>query len=171
MVPSAAERGAPLLAGVVDDIGGTPVDLSRYRGSVVLVVNTASRCGNTPQFEGLEALYRAHRAAGLVVLGFPSNDFRQELGSDGAVADFCRLNYGVTFPMFTRVAVTGDAAIPLYRRLAAASAPPDWNFGKYVLDRQGRLVRRFDAAVPPDDPQVAGTLTALLAEQSGASPA
>lgn len=169
-VPSPADRGAPLLGGVLEDIGGTRVDLSRFRGRVVLVVNTASRCGNTPQFEGLEALYRANRAAGLTVLGFPSNDFRQELGSNGAVASFCRLNYGVTFPMFTRVAVTGDRAIPLYRRLAAASAPPDWNFSKYLLDRQGRFVRRFDAGVPPEDPGLAGTLTALLAEPSGASP-
>lgn len=167
-VRAADARGGTVLRGRVTGIDGRQVDLDRFRGDVVLVVNTASRCGNTPQFEGLESLYRANRAAGLVVLGFPSDDFRQELGSNGAVARFCRLNYGVTFPMFARSKVTGSGANPLFRRLNAATEAPDWNFSKYLVDRQGRVAARFDASVPPDDPRVTAAVAALLVEPAPA---
>ncbi len=155
--------GASLLQGTATRLNGETDDLARYRGKVVLVVNTASRCINTGQYGELEALYRAHRARGLVVLGFPANDFAgQEPGTDAEIADFCKRNFGVSFPMFAKAAVTGDGALPLYRRLAAASAPPSWNFTKYLLDRRGRLVERFDPYLPADAPQVRRAIERLL---------
>ena len=164
-----ARRGPDLLRGSVRRIDGTPLPLARLRGRVVLVVNTASRCGYTPQFEGLERLYRARRADGLTVVGFPSNDFRQELGDDRRVSSFCRLNYGVTFPMTTRSHVTGAAANPLFaaigRRPAPEGAPPAWNFTKYLLDRSGRLVARYDPGVEPGDPALRAAIDGLIAEE------
>ena len=127
----------------------------RYAGQVVLIVNTASKCGYTPQFEGLEAMYERYRERGLVVLGFPSNDFAQEYRSEERVADFCRLTYGVRFPMFAKTRVREGAADPLYRGLAEASGKyPDWNFHKYLLDRDGRLVGHYPSHVEPDDPRL-----------------
>lgn len=164
-LPAVAERGASVLTGTAERIDGSVTDLAAQRGRAVLVVNTASRCGNTPQYEGLEALHRSRSARGLVVLGFPSNDFGgQEPGSNREIAGFCRLNYGVTFPMFAKVAVLGDAAHPLFRRLAAGAGAPDWNFAKYLLDAEGRIVRRFPAATPPDDPALLDAVDAVLAE-------
>jgi len=161
-------RGPALLGGAAERIDGRREDLARYRGRVVMVVNTASRCGNTPQYAALEALYRDRSDAGLVVLAFPSNDFGgQEPGANGEIARFCRLNYGVTFPVFARTPVTGARAHPLFARLAARSAPPDWNFSKYLVDRRGRLAARFDAYVRPDDPRVTAAVDALLAEPGG----
>jgi glutathione peroxidase len=149
-------------------IDGTPLRLASLRGKVVLAVNTASRCGFTPQFEGLESLYRARRADGLVIVGFPSNDFRQELEGDGSIARFCTLNYGVTFPMTARSHVTGAAANPLFAAIAArpgpAGEPPSWNFTKYLLDRSGRLVARYDSGVEPGDPSLGAAIDGLVAE-------
>lgn len=164
-VPAPQERGASFLTGRVERVNGRVQNLAAYRGKVVLVVNTASRCGNTPQYEGLEAMYRENRDAGLVILAFPSNDFAgQEPGSNREIAEFCRLNYGVTFPVFAKTPVTGPNAHPLFARLAAASEPPDWNFAKYLLDRQGRLVAFFDASVQPDSPSLQGAVRTALAE-------
>jgi len=134
-----------------------PVQLcDAYRGKVVLIVNTASRCGYTPQYEGLQALYEAKRDQGLVILAFPSNDFGgQEPGSAEEIREFCRINYGVTFPVFEKIRVARDGADPLYQRLAeAAGEYPAWNFHKYLLDRQGRLVASFPSRVRPDDPKL-----------------
>ncbi|HWH15175.1 MAG TPA: glutathione peroxidase [Miltoncostaeaceae bacterium] len=168
----AADRGAPVLRGDAERLDGRREDLGRYRGRVVLVVNTASRCGNTPQYAALEALHRARRGDGLVVLGFPSNDFGgQEPGGNGEIARFCRLNYGVSFPMFARTAVTGREAHPLFARLADRSAPPDWNFAKYLIDRRGRLAARFDAWIAPDDARVTSAVEELLSEGTGRAPA
>lgn len=132
-----------------------------------LAVNTASRCGFTPQFEGLEALYRSQRAKGFVVVGFPSND-HQELTKDGAIAEFCTLNYGVSFPMARKSRVTAPARNPLFAaiesRPAPAGEPPSWNFTKYLLDRSGRLVARSPSEVEPDDPGLRATLDRLLRE-------
>ena len=140
-------------------LNGEPEDLARYRGRVVLVVNTASECGFTGQFEGLERLWDERRADGLVVLGFPANDFAgQEPRSNDQIGEFCRANFGVSFPMFAKLKVTGDDAHPLFRNLGA----PDWNFNKYLLDRRGRLVERWGAGTEPGDPELTARLDALL---------
>jgi glutathione peroxidase len=145
--------------------GKQPVHLCKaYAGKVLLVVNTASKCGFTPQYEGLEALHRDLSARGFAVLGFPSNDFMgQEPGSEEQIRDFCTNTYGVQFPMFEKVAVTGEAATPLYRALSdAAGQAPQWNFHKYLVDRQGRLVASFGSRTRPEDPALRERIEALL---------
>lgn len=138
-----------------------------YRGNVVLVVNTASKCAFTPQYDGLEALYRKHREDGLVVLGFPSNDFRQEYTDETRIQEFCRLTYSVEFPMFEATSVREGTDDPLYRQLAALSGEhPRWNFHKYLLGRDGRLVASFPSQVAPDDPRLVEAVEALLDESS-----
>ena len=135
----------------------------RYVGKVLLVVNTASQCGFTPQYEGLDALYDRYRERGLVVLGFPSNDFSQEPGGEKDIQNFCRLNYGVRFPMYEKIAVAGAAAHPFYRRLAAGGGGyPQWNFYKYLLDRSGAVVALFPSRTRPDDPQLIAAIEKLL---------
>lgn len=131
------------------------IDLAQYRGKVLLIVNTASKCGFTKQYDALEALYERHHDAGLVVLGFPSNDFmQQEPGSDSDIESFCRLNHGVTFPLFPKAAVTGEGAQPVFKALTT-KGPADlrgavrWNFEKFLLDREGRLVGRWRSWVNP----------------------
>lgn len=135
----------------------------RYKGKVLLVVNTASRCGFTPQYDGLETLYQRYRDRGLVVLGFPSNDFAQESGTEQDIQNFCRLNYGVRFPMYEKIKVSGPEAHPFYRQLAAGGAGyPEWNFNKYLVDRQGAVVARFPSQVRPDDPGLVAAIEKLL---------
>jgi glutathione peroxidase len=133
-----------------------PQSLCQYAGRVLLLVNTASFCGFTAQYAGLEALQRRHGARGLVVLGFPSNDFgRQEPGSNAAIAAFCENTFGVRFPMFTKVSVRGPEAHPLYRELAVRTGQaPQWNFHKYLVARDGRTVRSFGSAVEPENPEL-----------------
>lgn len=166
--PAAVDRGPSVLRGSATLIDGTPMPLAGLRGRVVLVVNTASRCGFTPQFEGLEALYEAKRASGFAIVGFPSNDFRQELTADGEIAKFCTLNYGVSFPMTTKSHVTRPSANPLFAAIASRPGPageePSWNFTKYLLDRSGRLVARYPSSVEPDDPELRSAIDRLLAE-------
>lgn len=154
--------GAPVLQGTYTKLTGGRVDLARYRGDVVLVVNTATECGFTPQFGGLEALYKARRSSGFTLLGFPSNDFAQESRNDGEIAEFCKANFGVTFPMFSRTEVTGDDAAPLFRRLGAEAGEPEWNFNKYLLDRDGKVVARFGSGTEPDAPELTEKVDALL---------
>jgi len=162
--PAATETGDSALSFTMNRLDGAPEDLRAYEGKVVLIVNTASKCGLTPQYAGLEELYEKHRDDGLVVLGFPSNDFGgQEPLSNAGVAEFCRTEYGVTFPMFEKISVRGEGAHPLYARLAEQSAEPNWNFTKYLLDRNGRLVQRFDPRVQPDDPELVAEVDRLLA--------
>ncbi|AJW44049.1 glutathione peroxidase [Ralstonia mannitolilytica] len=145
-------------------------DLCQYAGRVVLVVNTASYCGYTHQYEGLEALYARYRDKGLTVLGFPSNDFQQEPGNSKQIADFCYNTYGVKFPMFSKTAVVGAGASPLYTWLAAQTGqPPKWNFHKYLLDRNGRVAAVFPSSVEPTDPTLVKRIEALLAEPARAS--
>jgi len=135
-----------------------PQSLCQYRGKVVVVVNTASFCGFTPQYKGLEALYAQYQGRGLVVLGFPSNDFSQETGSNKDIADFCENTFGVKFPMFTKTRVTGKDASPLFRQLAERTdTPPRWNFYKYVIGRDGASVAAFNSMATP-------TSRAFLAE-------
>ncbi len=160
---SARAAGGGVLRGTYTRLDGRRDDLARYRGDVVLVVNTATECGYTPQLEGLQALYRRHRSDGLVVLGFPANDFAgQEPRSNDEIAEFCEANYGVTFPMFAKSVVTGEGANPLFRRLSAAAGAPEWNFNKYLVDRRGRVVARFGAGAEPDAPELVKRLDALL---------
>ncbi|HTJ94544.1 MAG TPA: glutathione peroxidase [Pararobbsia sp.] len=141
----------------VDDIGGKPVNLDQYKGKVVLVVNTASKCGFTPQYKGLEALYRKYKDQGLEVLGFPCNQFgAQEPGSEQEIATFCETNYDVTFPMFRKVDVNGDSAAPVYKFLKSAkpgllgTEAIKWNFTKFLVDRSGKVLERF---APNDTPE------------------
>ena len=156
-------QDASVLRGTYTRLDGRRDDLARYRGDVVLVVNTATECGYTPQLEGLQALYREHRSDGLVVLGFPANDFAgQEPRSNGEIAEFCEANYGVTFPMFAKTVVTGERANPLFRRLGAAVGAPEWNFNKYLVNRDGYVVARFGAGTEPDAPDLVTRLDALL---------
>ena len=137
-----------------------------YEGRVVLVVNTASKCGNTPQYDGLEKLYKEYGDDGLVVLGFPSNDFMgQEPGTEDEIEEFCRLTYGVEFPMFEKTTVKGDAAHPFYRQLADVSGTyPTWNFHKYLIGRNGEYVTEFSPRTKPYDDGVVGAIEAALGQ-------
>lgn len=138
---------------------------SVYGGKVLLVVNTASKCGYTPQYEALEAMHARYKDRGFAVLGFPSNDFMgQEPGSEKEIAEFCRLTYGVQFPMFQKVHVKGSEATPLYRQLARDTGEaPGWNFHKYLVDRNGKVVASFGSKVKPTDPALVERLEQLLA--------
>jgi glutathione peroxidase len=151
----------------VKDIHGKAVPLSRYKGKVLLIVNTASKCGFTPQYKGLEALHQKYHARGLEVLGFPCNQFgAQEPGTEDEIASFCELNFGVTFPLFAKVDVNGDDAAPLYRHLKQAkpgllgSEAIKWNFTKFLVDRKGNVVERFAPNTEPD--ALAGDVEKLL---------
>ncbi|MCL4769981.1 MAG: glutathione peroxidase [Burkholderiaceae bacterium] len=139
-------------------IDGKRQSLSRYRGKVLLIVNTASQCGLTPQYAGLEALYREYHDRGLEILGFPCNQFgAQEPGSEGEIAQFCETNFGVSFPMFAKVDVNGDDAHPLFQWLREeapgllGSTAIKWNFTKFLVDRDGRVVERFAPTAAPAD--------------------
>ncbi|HYE01757.1 MAG TPA: glutathione peroxidase [Phycisphaerales bacterium] len=148
-------------------IDGTPADLSQYKGKVILIVNTASKCGHTPQYDGLEKLYQEKKGAGLVVLGFPANDFKgQEPGTNKEIGEFCRTKYGVSFPMFQKIAVTGARQHPLYAQLTGQAAPiggeVQWNFTKFLVDREGRVVARFEPKVKPNDPELRARVEELL---------
>lgn len=138
------------------DIGGTERSLSEFAGKVLLIVNVASKCGSTPQYKGLEALYQRYRERGFAVLGFPANDFgRQEPGTDAEIQSFCSLTYGVTFPMFAKISVKGKGIHPLYAFLTEKETNPNfggkitWNFNKFLVDRTGAIVGRFDSKDEP----------------------
>lgn len=142
---------------VATTITGEQVDLGSYQGKVVLVVNTASQCGLTPQYAGLQKLYEAHRDSGLEILGFPCDQFgHQEPGSEAEIADFCELNYGVSFPMFAKIDVNGQSAHPLYQWLTSTMPGEDgldieWNFAKFLLDRGGEPLARYAPQVRPEE--------------------
>jgi glutathione peroxidase len=142
----------------VDDIKGKPVKLSKYKGKVLLIVNTASECGFTPQYKGLEQLFQKLHGKGLEVLGFPCNQFgAQEPGDEDAIEQFCEINYGVTFPLFAKVDVNGDDASPLFKHLKSAkkgilgSEAIKWNFTKFLIDREGNVVERFAPKTEPKE--------------------
>jgi glutathione peroxidase len=143
---------------------GQPVDLAAYRGKVTLVVNVASECGYTPQYEGLEKLHRELSPKGFAVLGFPSNDFGgQEPGTAQQIAEFCRKNYGVTFPMFAKLSTQpGPNQSPIYRFLGASGSLPAWNFSKYIIGKDGRVVAFFPSAVTPEAPEVHSAIARAL---------
>ncbi|HEY8360339.1 MAG TPA: glutathione peroxidase [Ramlibacter sp.] len=141
-----------------------PQSLCQYTGRVLLVVNTASFCGFTPQYEGLEKLHARYQPAGLVVLGFPSNDFAQEKGSNREIADFCENTFGVKFPMFGASAVRGRDANPLFRQLATQGGrAPLWNFHKYLVGRDGKVIANYASTTRPDDPALVRAVEQALA--------
>lgn len=163
------KKVAPALNFTMESLDGKPVDLSQYQGKVILMVNVASRCGFTPQYKGLEALYDKYGNDGLVVLGFPANNFgRQEPGTNEEIAQFCDKNYGVKFPMFAKVSVKGPDQCPLYKFLTSKETDPDhagpitWNFEKFLINRQGEIVARFPPKVKPDSEEVVRAIEAEL---------
>jgi glutathione peroxidase len=145
-------------------LDGTPGNLAQYKGKVSLVVNVASKCGFTPQYEGLEKLQREMKGKGFNVLGFPSNDFGgQEPGSAQEIATFCKLTYDVTFPMFEKVVThKGAGQSPIYAFLGASGRLPAWNFSKYVVDKQGKVVAFFPSEVTPEDPALRAAIAKAL---------
>ncbi|MFM2009493.1 MAG: hypothetical protein RIR02_1443 [Pseudomonadota bacterium] len=141
-----------------------PQNLCQYSGKVALVINTASYCGYTAQYEGLEKLYAKYKDKGLVVLGFPSNDFSQEPGNNKEIADFCYNTYGVKFPMFAKSSVKGKDMNPLFSALSKASGKsPGWNFHKYLIDKEGKLVANYGSSVSPDDKNLVAAIEKALA--------
>jgi glutathione peroxidase len=163
----AADLSGALLSLEAQRLDGEMEKLDDYRGQVLLVVNTASRCGYTPQYEGLQLIHERYREQGFAVLAFPSNDFAgQEPGSDREIGAFCRANYGVAFPMFSKVHVGGDSAHPVYAYLTSLPAPVggpvQWNFQKYLVDRNGTVVARFAPSQRPTDPTVTAQIERLL---------
>jgi glutathione peroxidase len=145
-------------------IDGQPLSLSHYQGKVCLVVNVASRCGYTPQYKGLEALYRQYKDRGLAILGFPSNDFgAQEPGSEAEIQQFCSTKYDVTFDMFSKVTVKGSQKVDVYKYLTEATGNEvQWNFNKFLVDRTGKVVKYYPSGVAPDSPQLKQDIEALL---------
>ena len=162
--PAAAVEAPGIIDHTVESLSGETVDLASFRGRPMLIVNTASKCGNTPQYEGLEMLYEEYGDRGLVVLGFPSNDFfGQEPGTEEEIQEFCRLTYKVRFPMFEKTAVKEGAAHPFFDRLAAqAGTYPTWNFHKYLVGRDGKLIREFSPRTKPYDKDVIAAIEAAL---------
>jgi glutathione peroxidase len=141
-----------------------PQNLCQYSGKVTLVINTASYCGYTAQYDGLEKLYAKYKDKGFVVLGFPSNDFSQEPGNNKEIADFCYNTYGVKFPMFAKSSVRGKEMNPLFAALSKASGKsPGWNFHKYLIDKEGKLLANYGSSVSPDDKNLVATIEKALA--------
>lgn len=154
------------------DIDGNPVDLERYKGDVLLIVNVASFCGNTPQYAGLEDLYEKYKDRGFAVLAFPANEFgQQEPGSDEEIKAFCTKNYGVTFPVFSKIVVKGQGIHPLYQYLTQQPTEPkasgdiSWNFEKFLVDSNGKVVARFEPKTQPDDPKVIAAIEEALKQE------
>lgn len=152
------------------DIDGKDVKLGKYKGNVLLVVNTASKCGYTPQYEGLENIYKKYNTQGFYVLGFPANNFGgQEPGSNEEIKEFCTLKYKTTFPMFAKISVKGEDQHPLYNFLTNPKTNPEfagdikWNFNKFLVDREGKVVARFDSKATPESPEVTAAIEKYLA--------
>lgn len=150
----------------VKTIDGKTRSLAEYKGKTLLVVNTASKCGNTPQYKGLEALYDKYRARGFEVLAFPANNFMgQEPGTDAEIAQFCETNYQVSFPLFSKISVKGSDIAPLYVWLTKDSGHPGdigWNFAKFLVGPDGKVIARFDPRTKPEDPKLVAALEAAL---------
>jgi glutathione peroxidase len=150
------------------DIRGKEVNLAAYKGKTVLVVNTASKCGYTPQYKELQALYEKYQSKDFVILGFPANEFGgQEPGSDETIAEFCEVNFGVKFPLFSKVVVKGDGIHPLFRMLTAAENPDfkgeiNWNFEKFLINEDGKLIRRFRSRTTPMSAEMTGAIEKLI---------
>jgi glutathione peroxidase len=147
----------------LDALNGTPTPLAAYKGKVMLVVNVASQCGFTPQYEGLQALYVKYKDRGLVIAGFPANNFGgQEPGTNAEIGAFCRSKYGVTFPMFSKISVAGKDQAPLYQFLTQTGGEIQWNFTKFLIDRNGKVIQRFESDVEPDSPAIVKAIESAL---------
>jgi glutathione peroxidase len=152
--------GSGLYGFTLNSIDGKPAPLADYKGKVVLIVNVASRCGYTPQYTALEALYEKYKGQGFVILGFPANNFGgQEPGTNQEIKTFCTRKYNVTFPMYAKISVKGEDQAPLYAYLTKESGPSlagdiKWNFTKFLVDRNGNVVQRFESAVTPDSKEI-----------------
>lgn len=153
----------------VNDIGGKPVKLSQFKGKVILIVNVASKCGFTPQYEGLQKLYSEYADKGLLILGFPANNFGgQEPGTNSEIKEFCTTKYSVTFPMFSKISVKGTDIHPLYQYLTSKETDPDfagditWNFNKFLIDASGKIVARFDSKDKPESEKVVNAIQLAL---------
>ena len=160
-----------VLRHTMQDINGEDVDLSQYLGQVVMIVNVASKCGFTPQYAELEALYQKYKDKGFVILGFPANDFlRQEPGTDEEIKSFCTLNYGVTFPIFSKISVLGKGKAPLYEDLVSRKTNPDfsgmikWNFSKFLIGRDGKVIDRFAPTTKPNAKSVTEAIEKALTQ-------
>lgn len=160
---------APALNFKMKSLEGKELDLAQYQGKVVLIVNVASRCGNTPQYAGLQKLYEKHAKEGLVILGVPANEFgKQEPGSNEEIAKFCESNYHVTFPMTAKVVVKGEGICPLYQHLTSKETDPKfagpiaWNFEKFLIGRNGEVVKRFKPGTKPEAKEVTSAIAAEL---------
>ncbi len=157
---------AEVLNFTMDSLDGKPVNLAKYQGNVVLIVNVASECGYTPQYEGLQALHQKYAGRGLRILGFPSNDFgNQEPGSNGEIQDFCKKNYGVEFDMFSKIRILGSAKAPLYKALTTTpkfSGDVAWNFEKFLIGRDGQVIGRYLSPVEPLSTELTRAIEAAL---------
>jgi glutathione peroxidase len=169
LMSSAAFAASSVHEFTMDAINGTPTPLASFKGKVLLVVNVASQCGYTYQYEGLQALYLKYKDQGLVIAGFPANNFgAQEPGSNAEIGAFCKSKFGVTFPMFSKISVKGSDKAPLYQFLTDPKANPKtggeipWNFTKYLVDRDGKVLARFDAPVEPESKELTSAIEAAL---------
>jgi glutathione peroxidase len=167
-----SKKPAPALDFTMKDIDGKDVKLSKYQGKVIMVVNVASRCGNTPQYASLEKLYETYKDKGFVILGFPANEFlQQEPGTDKEIKQFCTSKYNVTFPMFSKIVVKGAGQHPFYKHLTSKETDPkfggdiEWNFAKFIINRKGEIVGRVKAGTDPSKPEVVAEIEKQLAEK------
>lgn len=167
--PTATPKEKSMYEFAMKDIDGNNVKLDAYKGKVVMIVNTASKCGLTPQYEGLQALYDKYKDKGFVILGFPANNFMgQEPGTEKEIKDFCTLKYKVSFPMFAKISVKGTDQHPFYTFLTNKESNPGmdgditWNFEKFVVDKSGKVIARFSPKTTPDDPKITETIESAL---------
>ncbi|HUX08013.1 MAG TPA: glutathione peroxidase [Acidobacteriota bacterium] len=170
-VPASTQQGAYVLGSTVIDIDGNEVNLESYKGRVVLIVNVATKCGLTPQYEELQALHEKFAAKGLAILGFPANNFgNQEPGSNEEIKMFCTTNYNVQFDMFSKISVKGDDIAPLYTLLTSTEqngrfgGEIQWNFTKFLVGKDGRVVSRYEPRIKPSDPEVIAAIERELAK-------
>ena len=169
LMSSAAFAASSVYDFTLDSLTGTPTPIASFKGKVMLMVNVASRCGYTPQYEALQAVYAKYKDQGFVITGFPANNFGgQEPGTNEEIGAFCKSKFGVTFPMFTKISVKGDDKAPLYKFLTDTAANPQtggeikWNFTKFLVSRDGKIIARFEPAVKPDSPEVISAVEAAL---------
>ena len=174
-LPAEPPKEGSMYEFTMKDIDGQDVKLNAFKGKVVMIVNTASKCGLTPQYEGLQALYDKYKDRGFVILGFPANNFLgQEPGSEKEIKEFCSLNYNVTFPMFAKISVKGTDQHPLYTFLTNEKSNPGfdgditWNFEKFLTDRSGKIIDRFSPKTTPGDPEIVNAIEAALGSAAAA---
>jgi len=167
LAPRTSDSRAPLYGFQLPDIDGHPIDLKAFKGKVLLIVNTASMCGNTPQYAGLQEMYERYQDRGFEVLAFPANDFgQQEPGTNQEIKGFCLTKYSVSFPLFSKISVVGKEKHPLYRYLTEQSAfpgPVTWNFQKYLVDRSGNVIGKYDPGMNPLSPAILADIENALA--------